>query len=84
MDGPLFADSKGQAVKFRQANLHIVPYLELDISPDAGDNANRIPINKFLCGPLLEPETARLGVEKLLSTLNRFNIEVSSSIIPLR
>jgi hypothetical protein len=73
-------------VKFRVSATNIIPYVELDLSPEAGTRANRIPLTKAVYGPSPYPDLLR---NSLVMMLNRYGYswpltEVKGSTIPLR
>jgi hypothetical protein len=66
-----------EAVKFRDANGLVIPYLELPIATEG------IEIKRIVCGPTLHPELSERSV-KMLALRNGFGgVEIGHSKIPL-
>jgi hypothetical protein len=75
----------GQAkLEFRAAGEYPVPYVELDLSPTAGPNTNRLPICSIRMGPTLNPALARKSLEMICTKYGYSSVEVEDSIVPLR
>lgn len=77
-------DAHLDKVKFRAELSGIVPYIELDISPAAGVNKGRLPINKVRLGPALHPTLSTRAVTMILSKNQYHFVEVEQSEVPLR
>ena len=73
-------------VKFRTTATNIIPYIELDLSPQAGPFHNRVPLTRVVYGPSPHPDLLR---SSLVMMLRRYSYrwpltEVEGSTIPLR
>jgi len=66
-----------EAVKFRDANGLVIPYLEFPIT------AEGIEIKRIVCGPTLQPELSRRSVEMLARKNGFGSVEIAHSKIPL-
>jgi DUF2971 family protein len=73
-------------VKFRTTATNIIPYIELDLSPQAGPFHNRIPLAKVVYGPSPHPDLLRSSLAMMLQRYGyRWPLtEIERSTIPLR
>jgi hypothetical protein len=69
-------------VRFRRAGGHIVPYVELDVSPRAGGGTS--PIAEVICGPLERAELAARAISLLLKKRAVTGARVRPSVLALR
>ena len=77
-------DAHLDRVKFRADASGIVPYVELDISPAAGVNTAKLPMNRVCLGPALHPALSKRAVTMMLSKNQYHFVEVEQSQVPLR
>jgi hypothetical protein len=80
------SNKAGADVKHRVTATNIIPYVELDLSPQAGPFHNRVPLTKVIYGPSPHPDLLHAS---LTTMLQRYGYhwpltEVQSSTIPLR
>jgi len=73
-------------VKFRTTVTNIIPYIELDLSPQAGPFHNRVPLTKVVYGPSPHPDLLRSSLAMMLRRYGYRSplTEVERSTIPLR
>jgi hypothetical protein len=69
-------------VRFRRAGGHIVPYVEIDVSPRMGGGAS--PIAEVICGPLERAELSTRAIQMLLKKRAVSGARVRSSALALR
>lgn len=69
-------------VRFRHASGHIVPFVELDVSPRVGGGAS--PIAEVICGPLERAELSTRAIQMLLKKRAVSGARVRSSALALR
>jgi hypothetical protein len=69
-------------VRFRRAAGHIVPYVEIDVSPRIGGGAS--PIAEVICGPLERPELSTRAIQMLLKKRAVAGARVRPSALALR
>jgi hypothetical protein len=69
-------------VRFRRAGGHIVPYVELDVSPRAGAYAS--PIAEVICGPLERAELSARAIALLLKKRAVTGARVRPSALAVR
>jgi hypothetical protein len=69
-------------LRFRDAGGHIVPFMELDISPHGGAEAS--PIAEVICGPLERAELSARAIELLLKKRAVTGARVRPSALALR
>ena len=71
-------------VLFREGAYGLTPYVELDPSPMAGVNTNRIPISRITHSPTKDATNVRFALSKLLRSTGYSFVEISGSTLPLR
>ena len=69
-------------VRFRRAGGHIVPYVEIDVSPRVGAGVS--PIAEVICGPLERAELSTRAIQLLLKKRAVTSARVRSSALALR
>ena len=69
-------------VRFRRAGGHIVPFVEIDVSPRVGGGAS--PIAEVICGPLERAELSARAIEMLLKKRAVASARVRSSSLAQR
>jgi hypothetical protein len=69
-------------VRFRHAGGHIVPYMEIDVSPNRGPAAS--PIAEVICGPLERADLSTRAIELLLKKRALSAARVRASALALR
>jgi hypothetical protein len=69
-------------LRFRHAGGHIVPFMELDISPHGGAEVS--PIAEVICGPLERAELSARAIELLLKKRGVAGARVRPSALALR
>jgi len=69
-------------LRFRHAGGHIVPFMELDISPHGGAEVS--PIAEVICGPLERAELSARAIELLLKKRGVASARVRPSALALR
>jgi hypothetical protein len=69
-------------LRFRRAGGHIVPFVEIDVSPRAGGGAS--PIAEVICGPLERAELSTRAIQLLLKKRAVTGARVRSSALALR
>ena len=77
-----FASRDLSAVRFRQGNTTLVPYVELNLSPP--DQGEKLPICEIIHGPSMHPTLAAQALDWLLKSNGFADVTLSGSVIPLR
>jgi hypothetical protein len=71
-------------VKFRTVGNLVVPYVEIDISPQVGPQTGMIPLQEIVVGPTSIPEQSIASVEMFLRRHGHARTAVRASGVPLR
>jgi hypothetical protein len=71
-------------VKFRPSRAGLIPYVEMEFSPSAGQMTAKIPITEIVCGPTAYPYPAQKALSLYLRNIGYSHVEVRASQIPLR
>ena len=71
-------------LRFRPVGSLLVPYVELDPTPQAGVNTGRVPLGDLVCGPTAHPELVVRAADMLLRHQGIAFAQVRPSAIPLR
>jgi hypothetical protein len=77
-----FGVTTGARVEYRATPSFVVPYVSLDVSPDHGPRANRIPLARVVLGPTGHPQSAAAAARALVADIP--DVAVVNSAIPLR
>lgn len=77
-----FGVATGANVEYRATPSFVVPYVSLDVSPDHGLRANRIPLARVVVGPTGHPQAAAASARELVADIP--GVAVVNSAIPLR
>lgn len=75
----IFDDRDRPDINFRNGAYGITPYVRLDISPQAGINAGKLPLKAMTVGPCIDPENRRIAISKLLRKQGYNSIKVNGS-----
>lgn len=71
-------------VLYREGAFGLTPYVEIDPSPMAGVNANRLPIARITHSPTKDPTNVRFALSKMLRSKGYAFVEIAGSNLPLR
>ncbi len=71
-------------VLYREGAYGLTPYVELDPSPMAGVNANRLPIARITHSPTKDPTNVRFVLSKMVRSKGYAFVEIAGSTLPLR
>jgi hypothetical protein len=78
------ADNGLESVKFRPSANFLVPYVEVDISAQAGGGANKLPLAEVIVGPTGNPDLSVASMKMFLRKNDFAFTEVGVSGVPLR
>ena len=77
-------DHEDSTTKFKDGFYGLTPYVELDISPDAGPNTDKLPLRSITAGPSRDPRTCRLALKKLIEIEKLSHCYSDISSLPVR
>lgn len=70
-------------ISFRDGTYGLTPYVEIDPTPMAGINANKLPLAEITHGPVPDPENTRFALNALLRT-HGYQIQIDGCELPFR
>jgi len=71
-------------IRFRTKSENIIPFIELDLNSEVGDQSERFPLREIVYGPTIANDLAEKSLELLTKKLLRKKINIQRSKLTLR
>lgn len=71
-------------IRFRDGPYGLTPYVEIDPTPMAGVNTNKLPLASITHGPVPDPSNTRFALDKLMRSRGYYHAEISGCDLPFR